>query len=233
MKRSSTSSQGAGVRTARRARGLTTGAVFMVGIAVAVLSGCSAQNEPAVYPDVEWQGSAPSGPLEQDPWVQGVRAALEAEAVARNRNDFSLSEFKQSATDSYIDRQMGSAIEALASHHRTYLLPGPTPFLPTEVEVGAWGKGDDYAHVRGCYAMEWATESGTPPKDLVAHGREYRVERDSSGVIRVDSIASLPDLDCEAVGSLPVALFDPAPEPSGVTEAYDVVRTDGTTSRTR
>ena len=203
--------------------------VVALGLVVGV-AGCATEKEPPVYPSVQWQGAAPTGALEADPWVQAVRAELEAEAVARNRNDFSIPELADTATEGYVDRASASAIQMISNHDHTDLYPGPRPFLPAEVETDPWDTGDDVAAVRGCVAGEWSTESGRPEGDLEAFGIEYRMERDHDGVIRIDSSGTYPDLDCDALGELPVALFDPVPEPSGITEARDVVRPDGTTS---
>ncbi|WIB77495.1 hypothetical protein DEJ28_17910 [Curtobacterium sp. MCPF17_002] len=165
--------------------------------------------------------------------MQAVRAELEAEAVARNRNDFSIPEFARTATPVYIDRVSANAIEAISNNGRTKLSPGPLPFTPTAVEVGYWNKGEDFAAVRGCVAGRWATESGVPTGEIDGVGIEYRLERDHDGLMRVSSTSSVPDLDCGALDPLPTALFDPAPEPSGVTDVRDVVRPDGTTSGPR
>jgi hypothetical protein len=207
--------------------------VVAIGLVTAGLSGCTVEKESPVYPELRWDGSAPTGPLEEDPWVQAARAELTAEAVARNRNDFSIPELARTATAGYRDRLSADASRVISNHGGTKLFPGPLPFAPTTVEVGYWNKGGDFAAVRGCVAARWATESGVPTGEIDGVGIEYRLERDHDGVMRVGSTSSLPDLACGAVGPLPTALFDPVPEPSGVTEVRDLVRPDGTTSGPR
>ncbi|WP_152427234.1 hypothetical protein [Curtobacterium sp. Leaf154] len=199
-----------------------------IGCAVLTLAGCAEDEPPAVYPDVRWVGAAPSGPLEKDPWVRAVRAELEAEAVARNRNDFSIPELAHSATPSYIDRLASVAMETLRQNHDTDLFAGPWPFAPTEVELGNGNNGEDVAAVRGCKARNWTMTPGRSLGSLDAgYGVEYRLERDGNGVVRVDSIAGLPN--CDGRVPLRVAMFDPVPEPSSVTDVNELVRPDGTT----
>ncbi len=66
--------------------------MVLAAVSAGGLAGCRVVKRPAPpYPAVEWQGAAPSGALEADPWVQATRKFLEAEAVARNINDFSIS----------------------------------------------------------------------------------------------------------------------------------------------
>ncbi|MEV7692723.1 hypothetical protein AB0N73_05275 [Microbacterium sp. NPDC089189] len=202
--------------------------VVALGLAAGSLTSCAAEQEPLEFPAVSWEDGTPAGPLEADPWVQGVRAELEAEAVARNRLDFSIPEFAQTATQTYINRVASDAITDVSQHGATDLYPGPLPFVPVEVRVGYDGKDDDAAEVRGCVATDWTTESGKPADDLTARGIAYRLTRDSGGLVKVDSTLALHDLDCTALDPLPVALFTPAPEPSGITEVYDITRPSGT-----
>ena len=169
----------------------------------------------------------PVGPLEDDPWVQGVRAELEAEAVARNWNDFSIPEIAETATEKYVDRITSEVITQVSNDGGTGLYPGPLPFTPVESEVGFDGRGDDAAEVRGCVAADWVTASGEPRGEVTARGIAFRLTRDSAGLVKVDSTVALPDMDCDE-GALPIALFTPAPHPTGVTDPHDIVRPDGT-----
>lgn len=217
----------------RRSHRSSIGAAAVVGLAVVGLVGCTTEEPAPIDPEVRWVGAAPSGRLDRDPWVRAVRAELVAEAVARNRNDFSLDAFAKTATPEYIGEASGTAIEALRANETTTLLPGPLPFTPTQVEVGYWDQGDDVAAVRGCVAGNWSMDPGDSLGHLRAFGREFRLERDHAGVMRVASTAGLPDAECDDAGPLPVALFDPVPEPSGVTAPGDLVRPDGTQSAPR
>ena len=207
---------------------VTAGGALALGLATSSLTSCAAEQEPLEFPEVSWEDGTPAGPLEADPWVQGVRAELEAEAVARNRLDFSIPEWAQTGTQTYIDRVASDVITPVSNHGATDLYPGPLPFAPVEVKVGYDGKSDDAAEVRGCVATDWATESGKPADDLTGRGVAYRLTRDSRGLVKVDSTLALPDLDCTALEPLPAALFTPAPEPSGITEVYGITRPSGT-----
>lgn len=212
-----------------RSRVLVAAGCVALGLAAGSLTSCAAEQEPPLeFPRVSWEDGTPAGPLEADPWVQGVRAELEAEAVARNRLDFSIPEFAQTATETYVDRIASDVITRVSNRGATDVYPGPLPFAPVEVRVGYDGKGDDAAEVRGCVATGWATESGRPADDLTGRGIAYRLTRDSGGLVKVDSTVALPDLDCTALDPLPVALFTPAPEPSGITEVHDITRPSGT-----
>jgi hypothetical protein len=103
----------------------------------------------------------------------------------------------------------------------TEVSPGPLPFVPVEVEAGT---AEDGAAVRGCVAVQWANDAGTSPASLRARGIEYRLEQQDGGRV-VSATLYLPDLDCSAV-DLPVALFEPAPEPSNVDDYEQIVRPD-------
>ncbi len=212
----------------RRSWHRSAGAATVAGLMTLGISGCTTEQEAPDYPDVRWVGAAPTGSLERDPWVGAVRTELAAEAVARNRNDFSIPELAASATSSYVDRESADAVQTLRNHGSTTLVPGPLPFAPTEVEVGYRDQGEDFAAVRGCVAGNWSMDPGESLGDMSGFGREYRLERDHAGSIRVASVSGLPGLGCDTVGPLPVAVFDPVPEPSGVTDSGDLVRPDGT-----
>ncbi|MBF4568321.1 hypothetical protein ITJ57_06010 [Plantibacter sp. VKM Ac-2880] len=188
-------------------------------ITLGSLTACTPSEEaPAPLPSAVWSSSAPEGPLEGDPWVVAVRASLEAQAVAVNRNDFSLPSLTETTSYDLRSRLYGAARDQLANG-ATDVLPGPLPFAPVEV-IGV--PEDETASVRGCVAEQWASEGGTAPAVPGARGIEYRLEqKDGSRV--VTATVNVPDLDCSAV-ELPVALFDPAPEPSIVDDVEQIVR---------
>ncbi|MEO3942047.1 hypothetical protein V3C41_13280 [Paenarthrobacter nicotinovorans] len=205
-----------------------TAVVVLAAVTAGGLAGCRVVKRPAPpYPEVQWQGAAPSGPLEADPWVQATRKFLEAEAVARNINDFSIPELVKTASRDVRSRAARPAFEDVKQRRRPDILPGPTPFLPLSVTPDFRGN-PDRAAVRGCRASEWSSEKGDVPAELKGYGVEYRMERLTDGTLRVESIAGISGSECSEV-SLPMALFVPAPEPSDVTDAKDIViaeRTD-------
>ncbi|MFK4638134.1 hypothetical protein [Paenarthrobacter histidinolovorans] len=199
-----------------------TAMVVLAAVTAGGLAGCRVQKRPAPpYPAVEWQGAAPSGPLESDPWVQATRKFLEAEAVARNINDFSIPELVKTASRDARSRAARPALDDVKQKRRPDILPGPTPFLPLSVTPNF--RGDpDRAAVRGCKATEWSSEQGDVPTELKGYGVEYRMERLPDGTMRVETSVGIPDLECSDV-TLPMALFVPAPEPSDVTDVKDIV----------
>lgn len=102
----------------------------------------------AAVPDRRMAGAAPTGPLESDPWVQATRDFLEAEAVARNINDFSIPELVRTAGRDMRSRAARPAFDDVKQRRRPDILPGPTPFLPLSVTPNF--RGDpDRAAVRG------------------------------------------------------------------------------------
>lgn len=200
----------------QRARG-TAG---LVGLAVVltVLTGCS-PTAPQPLPTASWDGASPSGQLDGDPWVVATRAALEAEAIARNRNDFSLPALTETTGSVLRDRLYQAARDRVGNGQRTDVLPGPTPFGAVEVEASDDGES---AVVRGCLASNWASPDGAVPAELESLGVEFHLERGDYGPQLVDS-RSLNSLDCDSV-ELPVALLTPAPEPSEVGDTADIIR---------
>ncbi|WP_239437810.1 hypothetical protein [Arthrobacter alpinus] len=207
----------------RRQRFLRATAVLVLAVVtVGGLAGCRVEKRPAPpYPAVEWQDPAPTGKLESDPWVQATRKYLEAEAVARNINDFTLPELVQTAGRDVRSRAARPAIDDVKQKRRPDILPGPTPFLPLSVETNFWGD-PNLAAVRGCTAGNWASETGEVPAEIKAYEREYRLERLPGGTIRVVGTAGVSSQKCSDA-TVPTALFVPTPEPSDVTNREDIV----------
>lgn len=203
----------------------TTALLTMATLAAATvgLSSCRFEKRPAPpYPDVQWQGAAPAGPLEGDPWVQAARKSLEAKAVAQNITDFTLPELEQTTGYELRSRLNSSVREYVQQNKKSRILPGPEPFLPVDVRHDL--RGDtNLSEVRGCIAGSWASVEGDAVDRPEAFGVGYRLQRLANGTIRVeDSFAvSLPEC---AGADLPIALFTPAPEPSDITDSQDIVR---------
>ncbi len=208
------------MRTIHRIDARRTIAAVLAAIVVGSLTACTpTTQQPSVEPTTVWQSGAPSGSLEDDPWVGAVRASLEAQARAINRNDFSRPTLNATTAYDLRSRLYGASLDRFTNSGNTEVFPGPLPFAPVEVTDGADASA---AAVRGCVAQQWASKEGTPPETLDARGIEYRLERDGDARV-VTSTANLPDLDCSTV-ELPVALFDPAPEPSTVDDIGKIVR---------
>ncbi|WP_017197314.1 hypothetical protein [Arthrobacter sp. M2012083] len=184
------------------------------------LSACREEKKPAPpYPAVEWQGAAPSEPLEADPWVMAARKSLEAQAVAQNITDFTLPELVETTGLELRVRISRPPLNDVAQKRRPDIRPGPDPFLPMKVQPGPV---PGTAEVHGCL-VRWASETGEVPDELSASGVMFRMEQLAEGQQRISSVVTLPDLDCSTAAP-PIALFAPAPQPSEVTDAKDVVR---------
>ncbi|WP_286179462.1 hypothetical protein [Arthrobacter sp. ISL-95] len=154
--------------------------------------------------------------------------------MARNINDFSIPELVKTASRDVRSRAARPAFDDVKQKRRPDILPGPTPFLPLSVTPNFRGN-PERAAVRGCKATEWSSEEGEVPAELKGHGVEYRMERLPDGTMRVESTAGISGLECSDV-TLPLALFEPAPEPSDVTdvviaERTDIAKTPGVTAR--
>lgn len=170
------------------------------------------------YPEVRWGDGEPTEFADSE-WVMAVRASLEAQAVARNRNDFTIPQLVDTTGPDLRDRLSASAVRTVSDGEATRLLPGPWPFTPVGVDAESSGN----AEVTGCQATTWANDAGTPPPSFGAVGITYRLEQ-AGGSIRVMSTEGA-DLDCSQT-VLPVGVFDPAPTPSGVTSIDDIVRAE-------
>jgi hypothetical protein len=183
------------------------------------LAGCtpSAPSAPTPLPSSSWTGDAPDGPLEADAWVQAARASLEAQAIAQNQNDFSLPSLTDSTGADLRSRLYRDARDTVLAGKRTAVLPGPTPFLPTDVIA----ESESSASVQGCIATVWSSDDGTAPTTLEPYGIEFRMELE--GDHRVITLnTEKGSIDCSDV-DLPIALFDPKPKPSSVQDAQDIV----------
>lgn len=190
------------------------------------LTGC-APDEPRPVPTARWSPSAPSGQLDADPWVVATRDALEAEALARNRNDFSLDTLTATTGSVLRDRLYTAARDRVSGGQRTDILPGPTPFGVVVVDAAPDGAS---ATVRGCLASDWASSDGAVPDSLEPLGVEFRLESGEDGPVLTDSSA-VNSLDCSGVDLL-TAFFDPAPEPSTVDDPAQIVRPTSDVSST-
>ncbi|PRB43942.1 hypothetical protein CQ020_07840 [Arthrobacter sp. MYb23] len=184
------------------------------------LSACREEKKPAPpYPAVEWQGTAPSEAIEDDPWVIAARKSLEAQAVAQNVTDFTLPELEATTGLELRTRLSRIPLNDVAQKRRPDIRPGPDPFLPLTAHAG---RDPGTGEVHGC-VVRWASDTGEIPDELSATGVMFRMEHLAGGQLRITSVVTLPDLDC-STAKPPLAMFVPAPEPSTVTDAQNVVR---------
>jgi hypothetical protein len=194
-------------------RRVERGALLVLAMASAVvLAGCAPEG-PRPLPSATWSGSAPAGALESDAWVEGVRASLSAQAIARNRDDFSVDVLTDTTGEDVRARLFADAQDRVRAGVTSPVSPGPTPFAPTEVEAAEDGSS---AIVRGCLADNWPSSDGGVPESLRSSGVEFRLQRSGERTLLVEN-TSLPGLE-------PIALFSPAPEPSQVSDPADIVR---------
>lgn len=194
-------------------------ALVVLTVASAMVLGGCAPEEPRPVPSATWSGSPPTGALESDVWVEGVRASLAAQAVARNRDDFSLDVLTETTGEDLRNRLFADAQDRVRAGVTSFVSPGPTPFAPTEVEVAEDGSS---ATVQGCLADNWPSSDGGVPASLRSSGVEFRLQRSGERTLLVEN-TSLPGLECSGV-NLSIALFSPAPEPSQVSDPADIVR---------
>lgn len=184
------------------------------------LAACRDEKKPTPpYPAVEWQGTAPNAAIEADPWVMAARKSLEAQAVAQNFTDFTLPQLVETTGLDLRIRLSRHPLNDVEQKRRPDIRPGPDPFLPMEVKPGPTA---GTAEVRGC-VVRWASETGDVPDELNATGVMFRMEHLEAGQLRIRSVVTLPQQDCSAAKP-PVALFAPAPEPSDITDAQDIIR---------
>ena len=182
-------------------------ALIVVGIA---LMGCTPG--PGVEaPEVVWQDGAPSGELEESPWVQAVRASDLALNTAWVTRDYTAKELKET-TDALVPQQLYNAQIGEARREEFGVFPGPTPMIPLAVDE----EGDTQAVVRVCVATNWFLTADQPdvPENLVGEVKEYRVN-EGGGHRRASGGAPTAE-ECDLDG-VSIGLFDPQPDP---TETY-------------
>ncbi|MFB8189369.1 hypothetical protein ACFC14_08570 [Microbacterium sp. NPDC055988] len=182
-------------------------ALVIAGIA---LVGCTPT--PGVEaPEVAWKDGAPSGELEDSPWVQAVRASDLALNTAWVTRDYTAQQLQSTTESLVIDRVAASQV-GRAGREDFATFPGPTPMIPLSVDE----ESDTQAIVRVCAATNWqiSTEQPEIPADLVGEIKEYRVY--SGGGNRRASGAAPTAEECDLTDAS-IGLFDPQPDP---TETY-------------
>ena len=189
-------------------------------VVVAFAAGCSADApRPVETPDVRWDGAAPSGSIEQDPWVKAVRAGELALAAATNSANYTDRALLDTWREEHVHRVAERGARRL-DDGSSYVLLGPSPFAPLAVEVEP---SKDRAVVRGC-----ADAAATEPEVDMGPGPwpqafEFRLERSPDGQRRIRGASglqepfmlpsgqSLTDEYCASI-EIPRGTFDPAPD---------------------
>jgi len=212
----------------RRPAGMLTAgllAVSVSGVLVACAGAPRPEAEPAAStapppsdPAVVWNAEGTSE-LEQDPHVSALRAALTAEALARNARDFSRDDFValwgEAARDAIFT---GAQSQAELADPR--VAAGPAVVQPLSVEPDGAGS----VTVTVCDASQnwWFSDDHEPTVDLSAgNPLVYTLsEADDAPVVQSVSGASG---DCDATGA-PIGRFDPAPEVPAEIDPDSLVR---------
>ncbi|MFC4629589.1 hypothetical protein ACFO6V_15185 [Promicromonospora alba] len=136
------------------------GAALITGLALA-LTGCGSV-KPDPRPEVIWPDGEPTGPLEDDPWVQAVRTSYLELDIAIATRDFSAPALRDTAP--IIRRETHAHLEDSARERAWAFTPGPRPLIPIHVDEAPNGKS---ATVITCYAADWyiTAEDPEPPTD--------------------------------------------------------------------
>ena len=185
---------------------------------VAAVAACSTGSPPPA-PEVAWEGEAPQGPLESDPWVSAVRAGLVAFGVAANSADFSDPSLTSTWSRTQISRFVTSAQgDLLHGTAKVYL--GPLPFVPLAVEVADDGAS---ARVVVCIDQYETLPARHPDSSRWPMPSSFVVELSEEGDRLIAGTEQLPEpfllLDgseltpehCDRV-PIPRARFEPPPD---------------------
>lgn len=148
--------------------GYVTATLLLAGLA---LTGCGSV-EPDPRPEVVWPNGEPTGPLEDDPWVQAVRTTYLELDIAIATRDFSAPALRD--TDPDIRRATRHNLEDAAREDAWVFAPGPRPLIPIHVDEALDGKS---ATVITCSAAGWyiTAEHPEPPADPRGVLNEMRV----------------------------------------------------------
>lgn len=190
-------------------------ALVAVAIGVLALAACDPGGGPTVAPtpDIVWEPSEPTGPLEGDPYVQAVRAANLGWVLANNTRDFTIAQLTDTTTVEQIDAYFQRFLQTRGERNpEAVAIPGPVPSSVISVTEHADGNGAD---VVMCDVIgEWFVSEEHPEAtidDVRPSVTVYSVI-DDGGVLKVDALSG-GEGECESTG-ISVGRFDPAPEPS-------------------
>ena len=174
--------------TGRRSRPLTPLLVSL--IASSTLFGCSV-DEPVPVPtaSVRWVDGAPSGPFEEDLWVQAMREGELAYATAVNNANFADPSMASSWHEEHV-RWFAKTAARRLDDGTAYVILGPRPFTPLAVEVAASG---EEATITGC-AGDMAFRPAVDDNEIRwPQPFEFRLELGPDGERRIVSAAGLDE----------------------------------------
>lgn len=168
-------------------------AAVLAAASIWTLTGCTGGPlPPAERPEVVWADGEPSGPLENDPWVQAVRASDLELRIAHATRDFSNTAIGDTTSSGPLFGLLGS-VQASAKDGEWSFPPGPTPMIPVHVEEAADGKS---ASVYTCRAAGWTISADDPEIEDPLRGRFAELKLVLEGGHRkVDQSGTLDDLD--------------------------------------
>lgn len=196
---------------------------------IGVLTACGPAQPLEGRPNVAWLHGEPSGPLEDDPWVQAVRASELEIQIAAATLDFAEPALYETTIPDWAARAQG-VVEDRARAEEWAYPPGPSPMIPVHVEEAPDGNS---ATVTACHTAwtEWLISPQNPePPEPRGYLSSYRVTLkdgkrlvDSGGAIA--SPESARDIAGDAVEPLlvgegglcklddaAIGLFDPQPD---------------------
>jgi hypothetical protein len=216
-------------RSAPVAKVLAGVAVILSGLALIATGGSSV--EPGPRPEVVWPTGEPTGPLEDDPWVQAVRTSYLELDIAIATRDFGAPALLDTAWGIRSDTK--DSLEEAALDKEWVFSSGPRPLIPIHVDEAPDGRS---ATVIICHAASWyvTAENPEPPTDpigvldemwLTLEGDHRRVSqgrgvdedvvRNRMGAEVAEAAEPLLDPSEESdclLDDAPRGYFDPAPD---------------------
>lgn len=207
----------------------TSVAASIACLSALLLAGCFSQPT-YEHPDVVWQNGEPTGPLEDNPWVQAAVRASDLEmATAGATLDFSSEALYATTAGGHVARYR-SAMDTSAQKEEWSYPPGPTPMIPIHVEESPSGNS---ANVTLCRARGWLVSAeaaehtddpngGLVKEEVTRNGEEFIVDQGPGLTAEIamkqfgaDAIEPFlddrPDRVCSLKGAA-IGLFDPQPD---------------------
>ncbi|PUB28736.1 hypothetical protein C8K30_103157 [Promicromonospora sp. AC04] len=138
--------------------------VAVVLIAIALIPTGGGSVEPGSRPKVVWPAGEPTGPLEDDPWVQAVRTSYLELDIAVATRDFGAPALRDTAWNIQSDTK--DSLEEAALDKKWVFSSGPRPLIPIYVNEAPDGRS---ATVIVCHAAGWyvTAENPEPPTDPI------------------------------------------------------------------
>lgn len=166
---------------------------------VALTLSASAGPELWVWEGAEWLGVRPEPQYEDDPWVQAVRAAQEAQVLALNSGDFSHRRLRLTWAPELVHGFVDETRDRLRDG-RAQVLAGPDPFQPLVITVDV---DQERAVVSGCADRPVRVQQSVEPEATAWPTVEsFTVELGPDGERRVvdHQVGEAPDVIVEPDG---------------------------------